>query len=72
MKILNYATGSKFGFQILHTKEARSEHMKFLHKEKAPFTPFLLIEGWPGADKPVWKSDAEYKKMLKKEVDEAC
>lgn len=71
MQIVKYGTVSRFGFETQASEEEHKKHMKFLHIEKASFTPFVLVEGAPGEIKAIWLKQSEYRRLLKKEG-EAC
>lgn len=67
MKIIGYATASSRGWERQDNRIEQRKHMKALHQMNLKPIPKVLVEGIPGNTKPEWKTDSEYRRLLKKE-----
>ena len=66
MKIIAYATASKYGFERQSSEVDFRKRMKELHQEKVPFTPRVLVEGLPGKSKAEWLNLNTFNRIKKK------
>lgn len=66
MKIIRFATASKYGFETFDKEVEWRKHMKQLHLEKVSFVPRVLVEGIPGEKEAQWMNSNEYNRIQKK------